>query len=245
LRRDLLILLTVFAVCVPAWAAPHLVKDLNLGPDTDPPILQVSKYDDTAFLDGLLLFSASDPAHGLELWRSDGSTAGTYRVTDVCPGRCDTFTAPMAFFRGQIYFTADDGFSGKELWRSAGTPGSERRVRDICPGPCSSDPIVLDVLGDALLFIAGDGQKRQLWRTDGSRRGTVPIATLSPPATHLSSSSLRPAPRRDGARRSQRVGDRLIFMVESTYRIDLWTTDGTPAGTVSLSALVPGAQPSV
>src|SRR6185369_3358206 len=40
---------------------------------------------------GLAYFIASDGVAGLELWRTDGTTAGTSQVKDVCPGRCSGF----------------------------------------------------------------------------------------------------------------------------------------------------------
>jgi ELWxxDGT repeat protein len=39
-----------------------------------------------ATLGGIAYFSATDPLHGLELWRSDGTTAGTWLVKDIQPG---------------------------------------------------------------------------------------------------------------------------------------------------------------
>ena len=35
---------------------------------------------------GLLLFGANDGVHGYELWRSDGTEAGSFMVKDINPG---------------------------------------------------------------------------------------------------------------------------------------------------------------
>src|SRR5689334_20012498 len=119
-------------------AAPYLVEDLNPGPSVE--IQSVRLRGLASGPDGVSYFSASDPAHGTELWRSDGTPAGTWRVTDVCAGRCSSNPSSVRIFQGEIFFSADDGFSGSELWTTDGTPGNERRVRDLCPGPCGSSP---------------------------------------------------------------------------------------------------------
>ena len=37
---------------------------------------------------GTLFFVGSDAANGSELWKSDGTTAGTVRIKDICSGAC-------------------------------------------------------------------------------------------------------------------------------------------------------------
>src|SRR6185436_12057683 len=145
-------------------ARPYLVKDLNQVPSED--AQDVFLWGMATGPDGVSYFSATDPAHGTELWRSDGTTAGTWRVTDVCAGRCSSYPSSFRIFRGQVFFAADDGFSGRELWATDGTPGNERRVRDLCPGPCSSSPVYFEQVAGSLLFYASNGPRLQLWKTD-------------------------------------------------------------------------------
>ncbi|HEY2739589.1 MAG TPA: hypothetical protein VGK45_14365, partial [Thermoanaerobaculia bacterium] len=119
-------------LAAPLSAAPRLVADLNRGQNIEVQNVWLNSGDSSS---PVVYFAASDPAHGLELWRSDGTSAGTWRLTDVCPGRCDASPGPVTVVQDHLFFTADDGVSGVELWESDGTPGSEQRVRDLCPGP--------------------------------------------------------------------------------------------------------------
>jgi len=38
-----------------------------------------------------LYFAANDGISGLELWKTDGTGAGTVMVKDICPGVCNGF----------------------------------------------------------------------------------------------------------------------------------------------------------
>jgi len=206
-----------------AIAAPHRVKDLNTGPAVeDFPAGSIgisTSAGVTAAQDGLLYFRSVDPAHGSELWRTDGTEAGTVRLTDVCPGRCNSFVNSIQFFQDRVYFAADDGVSGNELWVSDGTPGSERRVRDVCPGPCHGVLSNFEPLDDALYFLATRGQELQLWKSDGSRSGTSEVAAVCPSTDACTSYFV------------QRLGDLILFTVSDATGNRIWSSDGTPEGT--------------
>src|SRR5881396_2555956 len=56
-------------------AATVLVKDINPGRGSSSP-------DGLTDVNGTLFFSAEDPTNGRELWKSDGTAAGTEEVRD-------------------------------------------------------------------------------------------------------------------------------------------------------------------
>ena len=88
-------------VAPPLVAAPRLVADLNQGQNIEAQTVWLNSGDSSS---PVLYFAASDPAHGLELWRSDGTSAGTWAFvldTDrrwvdahtVCALRLDVFAS--------------------------------------------------------------------------------------------------------------------------------------------------------
>jgi ELWxxDGT repeat protein len=112
-----------------------------------------------------LFFYASDPVAGRELWRSDGTAEGTYRVMDVKPGTSGSigqfvsvppFVAPT---KGGAYFFADDGVHGTEPWFSNGSsdPNGTFLLADIYPTPgfAGAETQSAVVLPDGKLIFVG------------------------------------------------------------------------------------------
>jgi ELWxxDGT repeat protein len=85
-----------------------------------------------------VLFTAnSDPLHDYrEMWKSDGTVAGTVQVP--LPATLDPYLAIGLFaVRGNtLYFAGAEVATGLELWKLEG--GVASLVKDILPGPDSS-----------------------------------------------------------------------------------------------------------
>ena len=139
---------------------------------------------DRANVAGTLYMRARDGTHGVELWRSDGTGAGTTLVKDIYPGGSDSYPDTITDYLGDAFFSATDQTHGRELWRSDGTAGGTRLVKDIYPGFRGSTPrsrTRLTVLAHRLFFAATDPEHgRELWTSDGGSAGTNLVADINP-----------------------------------------------------------------
>jgi ELWxxDGT repeat protein len=151
-----------------------LVADLNPGAASSSP----SSLTD---VNGTLFFTATDGVHGYELWKSNGTAAGTGMVTDINPGPSDAFPGNLTNVNGTLFFSANDGADGYELWKSDGTAAGTVMVKDIRPGLSSSFPSNFTNVNGTLYFTANDGlHNYQIWKSDGTAKGTVMVAVVNP-----------------------------------------------------------------
>src|SRR3954469_14879762 len=85
--RSVLLLVSIGIVALlfpkPAGAAlaSRLVQDINA--NSESALVSSQPF---AVVGGVGYFRATDPEHGMELWRSDGTEAGTWMVIDLAPG---------------------------------------------------------------------------------------------------------------------------------------------------------------
>ncbi len=134
-------------------------------------------------MNGTLYFQATDGTNGSELWKSDGTSAGTLLVRDINPGLGDSRSRYLTNVNGTLYFRATDGSSGSELWKSDGTSAGTVQVRDLLPGLTGSLPSSLTNVNGRLYFAASDGTSgMELWSTDGTSAGTVRASDINPGA---------------------------------------------------------------
>ena len=165
-------------------AGTMMVKDLSPGTfDSDYGIYPYSSYPrELTELNGTLFFTAFNTAQGEELWRTDGTEAGTILVKDIQPGISDgIYQGGLITYNGLLFFAADDGDHGTELWSSDGTEAGTVLVSDLEAGTGSSSPESLTVAGGTLYFTADTSASgRELWKTDGTAAGTVPVDDIRP-----------------------------------------------------------------
>ncbi|MCY0998743.1 hypothetical protein OWM54_16510 [Myxococcus sp. MISCRS1] len=175
-----------------------------------------------------LVFSAA--AHmedeNLELWRSDGTAAGTVLVEDVRAGNVGSNPQNFAVLADTLFFAADDGTHGVELWDSDGTAARTRIFGDLELGPGGSFPQALTVVEDHLFFSADiRGRGQEPWVGNGFRVGTVPLTELAP------------GPRGSSPRSFRRSGWSVFFSAEDATGVRrLFTLPFRPDG----RCLVPG-----
>jgi ELWxxDGT repeat protein len=159
-------------------AGTHMVADINPGadPQFECPSPHSSSPHELTLVGNLLYFAASEPDHGTELWRTDGTATGTVLVKDINPGPNGSSPSSLANVNGILLFSADDGVHGSELWVSDGTEAGTQLFTDIAAGAQSSSPAEMTVAGSRVFLVANDGEHgRELW--------AVPLAALPPTLT--------------------------------------------------------------
>jgi len=131
-------------------------------------------------LNGVMYYSAMDNLHGRELWRSDGTPAGTYMVKDISPGFQPSFdisylATHFATVNNHVVFTAYTPATNTELWSSDGTAAGTVMLADIKPGTESSGISDFTYFNGYLYFTASDYiHGEAIWRTDGTVAGNLP-----------------------------------------------------------------------
>lgn len=169
-----------------------------------------------------LLFGGRVTSSDYELWITDGTPGGTTLVKDIYTGGWSS-PVPVIVSGSKAYFTATDLEHGRELWVTDGTPAGTTLVADLNGSSLSSAPSAF-VQRNGLVYFAALGQ---LYVTDGTAAGTVSLATGVEPASI-------------GV-----MSDRVVFLgTDETNGRELWSTDGTPAGTALLKDINPGPAPS-
>jgi ELWxxDGT repeat protein len=88
-----------------------LVKDIRVGGGFDG-----SFPFDITNIEGTLYFGADDGVHGQELWRSDGTAAGTVLVQDIAPGSAASSPYYFTTAGPRMFFIAENASVGAELW---------------------------------------------------------------------------------------------------------------------------------
>lgn len=175
--------LIIFAFTITLPAQVTLVKDIWPGIGNallnDP---QLTVFNNN------LYFSADDGVHGKELWKTDGTEAGTVMVKDINPGSLSSNPTQFTISNNQLFFVATDPVFGRELWKTDGTDAGTVLVKDINPSNDNTHQIsgLIDYNG-TLFFAANNGINGiELWKSNGTENSTIMVRDIYPGA--LSSS---------------------------------------------------------
>jgi len=98
---------------LPLFASePYLVKDINTSPAGS-----FSIPTKLVEVNGILYFTAFENQHGQEIWKIDGTEAGTVLVKDIFPGGDWSFPGDFINVNGILFFVDPDNCSN---YRSQG-----------------------------------------------------------------------------------------------------------------------------
>ncbi len=181
-----------------------LLKDINTVP-----VDSGADAEEVIDVNGIAFFSGGTPLTGIELWKSDGTEAGTVRVKDI-NGPVSSNPENLTNVGGTLYFTAFDLFGGgRELWKSDGTEAVTVRVKDVQVAHIS----YLTNVAGTLYFRANDGSSGyELWKSDGTDTGTVLVEDLT---GDMASAS---------PRFMTLVGDRLFVVADNdAFGSEIWS----------------------
>ncbi len=129
-------------------------------------------------LGNAVIYTANHLDYGVELWRSDGTSSGTYLLSDIRLGGRTSSIANLTVVGNQVFFAAYTKEYGAELWATDGTSSGTRLVRDIYSSSIlssagftagsDSTPTSLVNLNGLLMFSASTPSGNNLWRSDGT-----------------------------------------------------------------------------
>lgn len=191
-----------------------------------------------------LLFAAqSQSTEGVELWRSDGTDAGTVMLKDIYTGADSSKPHNFIAHNNMVLFLAKNAANGEELWKTDGTSSGTVLVKDINPGPASCTSVELfpgfafpvlfgtHSFNNKVYFSATDGTNvGEMWVTDGTEANTTLVKNL---VEGIGASFIL-------LTNAVNVPGKFIFAVsDGTSRSELWQSDGTVAGTTVFKSFDP------
>ncbi|MDX1971149.1 MAG: hypothetical protein SFY68_01320, partial [Candidatus Sumerlaeia bacterium] len=180
---------------IPGTGTPFQPNFFGLAP--------ISISNPTTFIPSRLLFLATTPAEGTELWTTDGTTANTVILKDLSPGAASSFPVDtilasqpvLEFFNAnKIALLADSTANGIELFITNGTPNNLDLLAEInTSGDAFPDleslesvPFVSDSVTPVSQYLFAARQSttgRELWITDGTTQNTKLVKDINPGAT--------------------------------------------------------------
>lgn len=196
-----------------SYAGTHLVRDVVPNTSGD-------GFEEALGIGDTLFFIAADQEDE-QLWKTDGTAAGTVFLKRTGCAWCDRDTRFEAALNGLAIVGVRGGCCGaRRLWRSDGTPEGTYRFDFVTWGGSSA------VLNGAMYYFdragsLGEGTT-QLRRSDGTVEGTTLVKEILPE-------------RGAGVTGATVVDGRLLFFVYEVWplpvRLSLWASDGTEQGT--------------
>ena len=171
---------------------------------------------DLVDVNGVLYFIGITTANGgsQQLWKSDGTSAGTVQVTSSTDGLKNILgNIPLVDVGGTLFFNAQGTADNTvQLWKWSSSSGAVQLTNGTSPFD-AQNPLVVN--GTLYFTAENSAGAAQLWKSDGSAAGTVQITNIANGITGLT-----------------HVGNQLYYMNSTDHHV--WVSDGTAAGSVQL-----------
>jgi ELWxxDGT repeat protein len=202
-----------------------MVKDIGPGSSD-------GQIDYLTVVDNQLFFWANDSIHGDELWKSDGTTAGTGLVKDIEPGTTSGGCCATIVGMGGFAYYPVRTLNATQLWKSDGTTAGTTKVKDLPHDYSYFQPTLYASIGGDLLFFktySGTAYGTEPWVSDGTESGTMMLKDICPGSSPANIEYAIDA-----------NGTVMFSANDSIHGTELWRTDGTAAGTVLVKDINPG-----
>lgn len=181
----------------------------------------------TAVIDNILYFPGHSGDYDSELWRSDGTEAGTYRVLDLNPtGRA--YPHSFEVIDDWLYFIADSMSVTKQLFKTDGTEAGTHWLADVDDAGMENAHMLTSSGGLLYYRTYRPTTGVELWVSDGTTEGTTMVKDI------CESQASYPHELTD-------FNGLLIFAAESCLGPNaLYRTDGTSGNTIQIGGDNPG-----
>ncbi len=153
---------------------------------------------------------------GEEIWRSDGTIAGTTILKDIVTS--STFSpgsnpGGLSEFGNKLVFYADEFGIEERLWASDGTEAGTVVIGDI---PFTRE---MEIVGNTIFYVGESGSGLELWKSDGSVGGDSLVRDIDPGS---SGSNLAELTNVDGT---------LYFIANDGFTgLEIWKSNGKEIG---------------
>lgn len=205
------------ATGVELWASDGTAEGTELLADATPgpgmPDVSPPPYAGTG--GGLLYWSSPEiPSGPLVLWRTDGTSAGTFPLLRY-PSPLNVFAQATSAQSGRHFFLACGHERTDELWMSDGTVEGSGKVLDLPADRDCSVGAEMVMLGERIFFWLGHPTEPRawLWTSDGTAEGTREMLDFQ------------------GLRGLVASESTLFFEALTGRGWELWASDGTRPGT--------------
>jgi len=220
------------------YCGSRMVRDIYSGQGSSSP-------GNLTVVGGTVFFDADDGVNGRELWKSDGTPAGTVMVKDVTAGPGSSRLSKFTNVNGLLFFIVElrtlnyPEEHHTQLWRSDGTASGTILLGDFwnCLGCLELITEVSHLVSSqGRLYFVAPGYRPPvyglpgLYRSDGTVAGTVQVKEFSRIL--------------DGTTSLESLTDvnGTLFFVRNG---EVWKSDGTNAGTVLVKTIDSGYANSV